>query len=78
VVAGEAAGESAAALGISTRTVELHRQQILLKLGAKNMVQVVRLIALVQREGTGVTLGQYGAVHAEGNANQDAIEATYD
>jgi two-component system, LuxR family, response regulator FixJ len=49
-VLGETAGDSAQSLGISRRTVELHRQQVLTKLGVKNLVQAVRMIALVERE----------------------------
>ncbi len=49
-VLGETAGDSALSLGISRRTVELHRQQVLTKLGVKNLVQAVRMIALVERE----------------------------
>lgn len=48
-ISGETAGESAAVLGISVRTVELHRQQILAKLEVKNLTQAVRMIALAQR-----------------------------
>jgi two-component system response regulator FixJ len=49
-VTGETAGDSASSLGISRRTVELHRQQVLSKLGVKNLVQAVRMIALAERE----------------------------
>jgi len=49
-ILGETAGDSAANLGISRRTVELHRQQVLTKLGVKNLVQAVRMIALVERD----------------------------
>ena len=48
-ISGETAGESAGNLGISVRTVELHRQQVLAKLGVKNLTQAVRMIALAQR-----------------------------
>ena len=48
-ISGETAAESAASLGISVRTVELHRQQILAKLDVKNLTQAVRMIALAQR-----------------------------
>jgi DNA-binding CsgD family transcriptional regulator len=48
-ISGETAGESAGKLGISVRTVELHRQQVLAKLDVKNLTQAVRLIALSQR-----------------------------
>jgi two-component system, LuxR family, response regulator FixJ len=48
-ISGETAGESASNLGISVRTVELHRQQILAKLEVKNLTQAVRMIALAQR-----------------------------
>ena len=49
-ILGETAGDSAVNLGISRRTVELHRQQVLTKLGVKNLVQAVRMIALVERD----------------------------
>jgi DNA-binding NarL/FixJ family response regulator len=49
-ILGETANDSASNLGISRRTVELHRQQALQKLGVKNLVQAVRLIALAERE----------------------------
>ena len=52
-ISGETAGVSAVNLGISVRTVELHRQQILAKLEVKNLTQAVRLIALVQRSQPG-------------------------
>ena len=48
-ISGETAAESATHLGISVRTVELHRQQVLAKLDVKNLTQAVRLIALAQR-----------------------------
>lgn len=48
-ISGETAGDSASRLGISVRTVELHRQQVLAKLDVKNLTQAVRMIALVQR-----------------------------
>lgn len=49
-ILGETAGDCAVNLGISRRTVELHRQQVLTKLGVRNLVQAVRMIALVERE----------------------------
>lgn len=48
-ISGETAGDSAGDLGISVRTVELHRQQVLAKLDVKNLTQAVRMIALAQR-----------------------------
>jgi two-component system response regulator FixJ len=51
-ISGETAGNSASNLGISVRTVELHRQQVLAKLDVKNLTQAVRMIALVQRSYT--------------------------
>lgn len=48
-ISGETAGDSAGNLGISVRTVELHRQQVLAKLDVKNLTQAVRMIALAQR-----------------------------
>lgn len=48
-ISGETAADSAGNLGISVRTVELHRQQILAKLEVKNLTQAVRMIALAQR-----------------------------
>lgn len=47
IIAGYTASDSAADLGISRRTVELHRQSVLSKLGARNLVSAVRLVALV-------------------------------
>lgn len=49
-ILGETAGESAVVLGISVRTVELHRQQVLSKLGVRNITQAVRMIALIERQ----------------------------
>jgi two-component system response regulator FixJ len=49
-ISGDTAGDSALSLGISRRTVELHRQQAMVKLGVKNLVQAVRMIALVERD----------------------------
>jgi DNA-binding CsgD family transcriptional regulator len=49
-IQGETASDSALSLGISRRTVEVHRQQVLSKLGVKNLVQAVRMIALVERD----------------------------
>lgn len=51
-ISGETAGDSADGLGISVRTVELHRQQVLAKLDVKNLTQAVRMIALTQRHET--------------------------
>jgi two-component system response regulator FixJ len=51
-ISGETAGDSAGHLGISVRTVELHRQQVLAKLDVKNLTQAVRMIALAQRGAT--------------------------
>ena len=51
-ISGETAGDSAGKLGISVRTVELHRQQVLAKLDVKNLTQAVRMIALAQRHQT--------------------------
>ncbi|MBI5276914.1 MAG: response regulator transcription factor [Burkholderiales bacterium] len=44
VVAGEHNRDIAARLGISPRTVEVHKARILEKLGAKNVVELVRLV----------------------------------
>jgi len=52
-ITGETAGDSAGGLGISVRTVELHRQQVLAKLDVKNLTQAVRMIALAQRRDHG-------------------------
>ena len=46
---------SAEALGISPRTVEIHRQAILSKLNARNMVEAVGLIAEIERQLRAVT-----------------------
>jgi two-component system response regulator FixJ len=51
-ISGETAGDSAGHLGISVRTVDLHRQQVLAKLDVKNLTQAVRMIALAQRGAT--------------------------
>ena len=51
-ISGETASDSAGHLGISVRTVELHRQQVLAKLDVKNLTQAVRMIALAQRQQT--------------------------
>jgi len=51
-IAGDTAIETGRMLGISARTVELHRQRAMTKLGVRSLVQAVRMIALVQRSGT--------------------------
>jgi DNA-binding CsgD family transcriptional regulator len=43
VVAGERSREIAAKLGISVRTVQNHRERTSRKLGARNVVEVVRI-----------------------------------
>ena len=42
-VAGKHAKEIAAALGISPRTVEVHKMRIMEKLGVRNVAELVRL-----------------------------------
>ncbi len=49
-IRGETALDTAGRLGISARTAELHRQQVLSKMQVKNMTQAVRMIALIERE----------------------------
>jgi two-component system, LuxR family, response regulator FixJ len=44
IVAGESTEEAAQGLGISPRTVEFHRANILQKLGAKNTVDLMRIV----------------------------------
>lgn len=44
IVKGATSREAAHALGISHRTVEFHRANILQKLGAKNTIDLVRLV----------------------------------
>ena len=44
LLAGEANKVVAFALGISPRTVEVYRARLLLKLGAKSMLEVARLL----------------------------------
>lgn len=44
IIKGATSREAARALGISHRTVEFHRANILQKLGAKNTIDVVRLV----------------------------------
>lgn len=48
-IQGETTVASSEAMGISVRTVELHRQQVLSKLGVRSMTQAVRMIALMER-----------------------------
>lgn len=55
IVNGMTAKETAAALKISPRTVELHRARILKKLGAKNSVDLVSRIIEVRRRQPGAT-----------------------
>ena len=43
-VAGASSKEAAQRLGISPRTVEFHRANILQKLGAKNTVDLMRIV----------------------------------
>ena len=51
LIRGETAAESAQQLSISRRTAELHRGHVLEKLGAKSALQVVRLVALLEKSG---------------------------
>jgi DNA-binding CsgD family transcriptional regulator len=44
IMAGNSSKEAALRLGISPRTVEVHRAQIVKKFGAKNTVDLVRLV----------------------------------
>lgn len=46
VVAGKSAAELAAALGLSPRTVETYRNQLVVKFGARNAVDLVRRAAV--------------------------------
>ena len=55
LIHGETAEHSAGALGISPRTVEIHRQAILSKLKARNMVEAVSLIAEIEHQLRAVT-----------------------
>jgi two-component system response regulator FixJ len=48
-ILGETSVACSEAMGISVRTVELHRQQVLAKLGVRSMTQAVRMIALMER-----------------------------
>ncbi len=50
LIRGETAEASAAVLGISARTVEAHRQSVLGKLNARNMVEAVGMIAEIERQ----------------------------
>ena len=50
LVRGETAGASAERLGISRRTVELHRQSILHKANVRNTVELVGMIAQIELE----------------------------
>ena len=44
VVRGASSKEAAAALGVSPRTIEFHRANIMDKLGAKNTVDLLRIV----------------------------------
>ena len=50
LIRGETAEASANALGVAARTVEAHRQSVLSKLQARNMVEAVGLIAEIERQ----------------------------
>jgi DNA-binding CsgD family transcriptional regulator len=50
IVAGEHFKEIARSLGISHRTVESHRQNIRIKLGARNTADIVRIAMMRKRE----------------------------
>lgn len=52
LVAGQTSHDTAVSLGISSRTVELHRQHIIEKLGTRNIVQAIGLIAMAERPRT--------------------------
>jgi DNA-binding CsgD family transcriptional regulator len=44
LVTGDSSKEAAAQLGISPRTIEIHRAHIMGKLGAKNIADLVRIV----------------------------------
>jgi DNA-binding CsgD family transcriptional regulator len=46
IVRGASSKEAAQALGVSPRTIEFHRANIMTKLGAKNIVDLLRLVLL--------------------------------
>jgi FixJ family two-component response regulator len=51
-VLGKHAKEIAAALGISPRTVEVHKARVMAKLGARNVMELVRVVLEARRPGT--------------------------
>ena len=51
VVAGRANKEIAAALGLSTKTVEVHRAHVMEKMQASSVAELVRLTLFVQAGG---------------------------
>ena len=44
IIAAASTKEAARALGISPRTVEVHRSHIMFKLGAKNVADLARIV----------------------------------
>ncbi|HZH56409.1 MAG TPA: LuxR C-terminal-related transcriptional regulator, partial [Burkholderiaceae bacterium] len=51
IVNGMTCKETAQALGISHRTVEVHRARVMKKLGAKNTAELVSKIVLITNTG---------------------------
>ena len=49
LVIGASSKEAAAQLGISPRTIEIHRAHIMGKLGAKNVADLVRIVMSERR-----------------------------
>jgi DNA-binding CsgD family transcriptional regulator len=62
IMAGASNKESATTLGISSRTIETHRQHIMKKLGAKNAVDLVHIVL-----GTDGRRSQDPSPHAAGD-----------
>jgi two-component system response regulator FixJ len=74
IVAAASNKEAARDLGISRRTIEVHRKHIMQKLGAKNAVDLVRIVLKMQH-GTQTPLGSGGAsVRNNGRAIQAEMQ----
>jgi FixJ family two-component response regulator len=74
IVAAASNKEAARDLGISRRTIEVHRKHIMQKLGAKNAVDLVRIVLMMQH-GTQTPLGSGSAsVRNNGRAIQAEMQ----
>jgi len=60
IAGGASNKEAGRRLGISPRTIEVHRARIMVKLAAKNAADLVRIVLGAERHGRGEARGQHG------------------